>query len=456
MNMSRYVIRRIVAISAVILLAGIALALWRAQFDVMREERGAADEVRLFEALFALENGPAGNIDANIETLRRITASKNLRHVRFTLTGGDGRELVAASAEESPGLLLRAFAVIAPGAPTLRIEHAPWLLLRDDGRRFLATLSLNPASEQQEALDNLVGMLTLLLGYAAAILLALYWTLRRALAPMDPILGAIDRYRRNELSHRLPALPFAETDAIGSALNHMAATLETAQEQRRALSLKLVSSQEDERIRLSRELHDEFGQRLTAMRADVSWLLRRTAEQPTLQDVLRGMDAHCEGLQQDIREWLSRLRPLDARATGFANSLPGLLDDLVRSWNSRLTEQTRFELDAPPTPLSIPDDVASAVYRLTQEALTNAVRHAQATRVTVTLRSVDGGQLWSVEDDGVGITDVAEGIQRGNGLAGMRERVWALGSDLQIAAAQPGSRRSGLRLAATFRIPAPA
>src|SRR5262249_51093594 len=156
----------------------------------------------------------------------------------------------------------------APGAPTLRLEHAPWLLLRDDGRRFLATLSLNPASEQQEALDNLVGMLVLLLGYAAAILFALYWTLRRALAPMQPILGAIDRYQRNDLSHRLPSLPFAEADAIGHALNHMAATLETAREQRRTLSLKLVSSQEDERIRLSRELHDEFGQRLTAMRAD--------------------------------------------------------------------------------------------------------------------------------------------------------------------------------------------
>ena len=323
MNMSRYIVRRIIVISIVILLAALGLALWRAQFDVKREERGAADEVRLFEYLYALENGPAAEIEANLQTLRRINSSKNLRHVRFSLSDGDGRVLVEPSAEEPPTLLQRAFASIAPGMPSPQLDpSAPWLLQRDDGRRFLASLSLNPASEQQEALDNLLGMLLVLLGYAGAIVLALYWTLRRALAPMTPILSAIDRFQRNDLSHRLPSLPFAEADAIGRALNHMAASLTTAQEQRRALSLKLVSSQEDERTRLSRELHDEFGQRLTAMRADISWLTRRTVDQPPLQDVLQGMAGHCERLQQDIRELLSRLRPLEARASGFAASLP--------------------------------------------------------------------------------------------------------------------------------------
>ena len=89
MKMSRYIIGRIVAISVAILLVGLALALWRAQFDVNREARGAADEVRLFEYLYALENGPAAQIDANVEALRRIVTSRNLRHVRFTLRDGD-------------------------------------------------------------------------------------------------------------------------------------------------------------------------------------------------------------------------------------------------------------------------------------------------------------------------------------------------------------------------------
>jgi two-component system sensor histidine kinase UhpB len=453
--MSRYIVQRIVLISIVILLIGLGLALWRAQFDVKREERGAADEVRLFEYLYALENGPAADIDANIETLRRINSSRNLRHVRFTLSDGEGRVLVAPGVEEPPTLLQHAFAAIAPGIPAPQLDpSAPWLLQRDDGRRFLASLALNPASEQQEALDNLLGMLLLLLGYAAAILLALYWTLRRALAPMVPILTAIDRFQRNDLSHRLPALPFAETDAIGRALNHMAATLTTAQEQRRSLSLKLVSSQEDERTRLSRELHDEFGQRLTAMRADLSWLMRRTADQAPLQEVLQGMTAHCERLQQDIRELLARLRPLEARASGFAASLGKLMADLVQSWNDRPGGQTRFSLYYAVGDASIPDDLALTIYRLTQEALTNSVRHARATRAAVTL-TVDGAAVsWSVEDDGEGIGDVAGGIQLGNGLAGMRERAWALGSDLEIGPARVGPERPGLKVAASFVLPA--
>jgi len=456
MNMSRYIVRRIVMISVVILVAALCLAMWRAQFDVKREERGAADEVRLFEYLYALENGPAADIGANVESLRRVNSSRNLRHVRFSLSDGDGRVLVATSAEESPTLLQRAFAAIAPGMPAPQLEATtPWLLQRDDGRRFLASLSLNPASEQQEALDNLLGMLLVLLGYAAATLLALYWTLRRALAPMTPILGAIDRFQRNDLSHRLPQLPFAETDAIGRALNHMAASLTTAQEQRRALSLKLVSSQEDERTRLSRELHDEFGQRLTAMRADISWLTRRTADQPQLREVLHGMTAHCERLQQDIRELLSRLRPLDARASGFAASLEKLMADLVRSWNDRPGGQTRFTLLYAIGEVSIPDELALTIYRLTQEALTNSVRHAGATRAEVSLAAAGSTLSWSVEDDGIGIDDIAGGIQLGNGLAGMRERAWALGSDLQIGPARPEGERPGLKVAAAFALPKP-
>jgi two-component system, NarL family, sensor histidine kinase UhpB len=451
MNMSRYIVKRILAISVVILLAGLGLALWRGQFDVKRGERGAADEIRLFEYLYALENGPAADVAANLDALRNINSSRNLRHVHFALEDGDGTVLVAANAGEKPGPLLRWFALLAPGIRSAQIEPSgPWLLQRDDGRRFLATLVLNPASEQQEALDNLEGMLVVLLGYAAAILLAVWWTLKQVLAPMRPILDTIDRYERNDFSARLASLPFAETDAIGRALNHMADTLATAQEQRRALSLKLVSSQEDERLRIARELHDEFGQSLTALRADISWLTRRTAGQTSLQEVLQGMAGQCESLQQEIRELLSRLRPLDARAAGFALSLGKLMADLVQSWSERLGESTQFTLNYAVAAGDVTDDVALTIYRLTQEALTNCVRHAHATQVVVAVENIDGCLRWSVEDDGVGVDDVAGSVEVGNGLAGMRERAWALGSDLELGARHADSAQRGLRVAASF------
>lgn len=447
MNMSRYIVMRILVISVVILLAGTALALWRAQFDVEREERGAVDEVRLFEVLYAIENGPEEEIETNLAALRAINASRNLRHIRFSLVDGNGVMLVAPNDDEPPSLLQNLFARFAPGTAS---SSAPWLLQRDDGRKFYASLSLDPASEQQEALDNLEGMLLVIGGFALIILIAIYVTLTRALAPMRLLLDAIDRYRRNDFEARLPKLPFAETDAIGGALNHMADTLDTSQDQRRALSLKLVSSQEDERLRIARELHDEFGQSLTAMRVDLSWLSRRTESQPELRDVIRGVSQQCEALQDGIRDLLNKLRPIDMRSSGFASSLQTLLADLVHSWNARLGETTHFDLDYAVGENEISDDVASALYRLTQEALTNAVCYAHATHVKVSVTSDGDAAKWSVRDDGVGIADIAASIDVGNGIAGMRERVWALGSDLDIAPTAGDSARPGLIVAARF------
>ncbi len=447
MRMSRYIVVRIVLISAAVFVAGLALAIWRAQFDVEREESGAADEVRLFETLYAIENGPADEIDGHLNTLRGINAARHLRHVRFSLIDGNGSVLVAPVEHDEPDVVQRLFANVVPGAE--QQASAPWLLQRDDGRKFYASLSLDPASEQQEALDNLQGMLLVLIGFAAIILSAVYLTLRRALAPMQLVLDAIDRYRRNDFDARLPKLPFAETDAIGGALNHMADTLDAAQEQRRVLSLKLVSSQEDERVRIARELHDEFGQSLTAMRADLGWLSLRTDKQPEVHGVVQGVAKQCETLQHGIRDLLSRLRPIDARHAGFSASLRKLVEELVDSWNRRLGATTRFELhyaidDDMMLDDRISDEVATTLYRLTQEALTNAVRHASASHVRVRIAR-EGDQIaWSVVDDGVGIADIAASLDVGNGLAGMRERAWALGSDLEIVSPP------GLALSARF------
>jgi two-component system sensor histidine kinase UhpB len=318
----------------------------------------------------------------------------------------------------------------------------------------VATLTLNPASEQQEALDNLVGMLGVLAGYGVVMLLAVYWTLRKALTPLKPILGAIDRYERNDFTGRLPGLPFKEMDTIARALNHLAASLERTQQARRTLSLKLVSSQEDERMRIARELHDEFGQALTALRADAAWLGRKVTADPETGAVVAGIAAHCERMHLDIRSLLGRLRPYD-RGEGGDVSLGRLLEDLVRSWNDRPGQATRFRLDYEPRDMRLPNELALGIYRLTQEALTNSVRHAQATQTSVTLRAhPDGSVDWSVQDDGVGIEEVDAGMQRGNGLAGMRERAWALGGEIELTRAREHPSRPGLRLSARFARPA--
>jgi len=453
MKMSRYLITRIVAVSLVILLGALALALWRAQYDVQREERGAAEVVRLFERLYALENGPSVDIAENMEALRRINDSGHLRHVQLELRDAAGELRVARRDEQPATWLERAFALLAPGVGSAQADPSgPWTLERDDGARFVATLSLNPASEQHEALDNLVGGLLVLAGYGVALLLAVYWALRRALAPLQTMQHAIGRYERNDFAHRLPALPFAEMDRIGRALNHLAATLSGAQEARRTLSLKLVSSQEEERARLARELHDEFGQTLTAMRADVAWLARRTSDADELNVVVRELAGHCERFHVQVRDILRRLRPHAGIAGADGIPLDRLLGDLVQSWRDRPGQKTQYSLQCELGERRLSDDLALALYRLTQEALTNAARHADATRVAVRVSAdADGDLDWCVEDDGVGLDSADGALHRGHGLAGMRERVWAHGGEIETAAlAANPTGRAGLRISARF------
>src|SRR6202000_760636 len=104
--------------------------------------------------------------------------------IQLDLRDALGHALVAPRVNAPATWLERVFALLAPGIRSSRAESSgPWTLQRDDGQLYVATLTLNPTSEQREALDNLVGMLGVLAGFAIAVLLAVYWTVQRALAP---------------------------------------------------------------------------------------------------------------------------------------------------------------------------------------------------------------------------------------------------------------------------------
>lgn len=151
-DMSRYLVIRILAISIAMLAAALALALWRAQFDIEREEIGAAEMVHLFERIYTLENGPHEDVSATLGALERINASENLRHVRLDLRDASGHVLIDSAVGKSLSWLQRAFALVAPGIRARWHESSgAWTLRRDDGSSYVATLALNPVSEQQEA-----------------------------------------------------------------------------------------------------------------------------------------------------------------------------------------------------------------------------------------------------------------------------------------------------------------
>jgi PAS domain S-box-containing protein len=207
--------------------------------------------------------------------------------------------------------------------------------------------------------------------------------------------------------------------------------LKRAQDQLRRLSDGIMAGQEKERAAVSRELHDELGQVLTALRIDAGWLRDRlggtdgkAAERALMMGTL------IDNAIDEVRGIATRLRP------GVLDDL-GLVDAL--EWFSMDFEKRTGILcafthrDVP----DVNDTVATAAYRIAQETFTNAVRHSSATRVDVSLTAEDGLLSLSVADNGRGFDTKNLLDSRGLGVAGMRERASLIGGTLEIHS-QPG------------------
>ncbi|WP_245313189.1 sensor histidine kinase, partial [Bradyrhizobium macuxiense] len=239
-----------------------------------------------------------------------------------------------------------------------------------------------------------------------------------------------------------PPIDLAELSAIRDVFNHLAERLGTTLAERNELTRRLIALQDDERRQLARELHDEFGQSLAAVRA-LAASARQSAAQdcPAILPECDGIARTAADMMERLRGALFRLRPPDVEQLGLAASLEGL----IAGWNGRSRGQTRFDISLSGICDALPADLAANLYRIAQEAITNAAKHAGASRIglTVAVRDPQGepgngmrGEIeLTVEDDGQR-SDHPTGS--GMGLLGMRERVAALGGGLSFDARQGG------------------
>ena len=284
----------------------------------------------------------------------------------------------------------------------------------------------------------------------------IYLALARALRPTQVIRAGLARLAANDFTTRLPPFDLAELSSIPDVFNHLAESLDLALRQRNALTQQLIAVQDEERRHLARELHDEFGQCLAAISA-VATSVGQTARQecPTLLPECQSIARIAAVMMDALRGTLVRLRPPDVDEFGLASSFEGL----VAGWNGRSRGRTRFDIELCGGNFeSLPSTFGASLYRIAQEAITNAAKHAEATRVTLRLQrhqsraaasNLDGSAIeLTVEDDGKGSSiDVA--AKSGMGLLGMRERVAELGGRLSFETRSP----AGLVLRAI--IPAP-
>ena len=338
------------------------------------------------------------------------------------------------AAPESYAALYRA--IFHPGEPVSR----PLLIEGETGGAAIATF--DPAMQIGQSWREASRLLSIMAFALAGLCLAVYAALARALRPTRVIRSGLKQLAANDLSARLPSFDLAELSAISDVFNTLAQKLEAALAERNALTRKLIAVQDEERRHLARELHDEFGQSLTAIAAQAA-AAAHTAERecPPLLEECRGISRTTAGLMATLRGALVRLRPPDIEELGLALSL----ESLVANWNGFEKGRTRFDIAITGEIGDLPPSVCASLYRIAQEAITNAAKHAHARYVQLRLEAGQADIVLSVEDDGETTGD-NPAPKAGMGLLGMQERVASLGGTLRFERRAAG----GARLVATI------
>ena len=312
-----------------------------------------------------------------------------------------------------------------------------WRVFVVNATVFLGAFGLLALSPLRiHALDGLAQVAVLAVGLLATLLCDLL-LVRRTLSPLRRLavaMGKVDPLRPGRRAAEQKRAS-SEVLALGRAFDAMLNRLET---ERRESVRRAVAAQDAERLRVSRELHDEVGQALTAVLLGLGHLAKRAPA--GLADEVRQVQKLARSSLEDVRGIALALRPEALDDLGLANALLGLCSRIEQQGHVPIRRALASGLP-PCSP-----EVELVLYRVAQEALTNALRHSEASRLVVSLSEKDGDVVLVVADNGRGLS---ENAPSGNGLPGMRERALLVGANFDLRSLKDGGVE--VRLAAAPR-----
>jgi len=204
-----------------------------------------------------------------------------------------------------------------------------------------------------------------------------------------------------------------------------------SREELRSLAAHLQSIREDERGRMARDMHDELGRTMTAMKVGLSWLQKQIARFPGLEDTaaldrIMSLNELADATVKWVRRTAAELRPQVLDDLGIVAALEWQADEFRKRMGIRCNAHL------PENELRLEPEQATALFRICQESLTNVARYAGATRVDVTLRLEDSTVTLEVQDNGKGIPKESLAGKGSFGILGMRERARAVGGEFEI------------------------
>lgn len=406
---------RIVLSVFIILVVGGSLAIWQARESV-RDEVDSSFNLALQMIDFGL-----GSLtySENMEAawLRQINRLRETRHLKITVADNQGvvsnfsSEIEHSQRNLPPSWFIKA-------VMTEPLEKTYDIHLSEETQHQIV-ISADPMDEIREAWSESKAYFWSIVLMMAFIFLAINFVFHSMLRAVRTILSALRQVESGDYDYRIPRFQISEFDAIANEVNHLSAALNKAKQNNQALARHTMQIQENERQHMSRELHDEMGQSLTAVKA-----MSVAVKQPNakINDIADSIIDICNHLSGVVRSMMRTLHPLSLTDLG----LSATLTDLVNEWKRR-HPALDIALDIDESLDQLDDEVAIHVYRIIQESLTNVVRHAQANHAVVTVKQHSVKEksevVIRVEDDGVGGATEGEGF----GILAMRERVESMG-----------------------------
>jgi two-component system, NarL family, sensor histidine kinase UhpB len=432
---------RINLLLALILMIGLGVNIARLVLEagprVQAEDQSTIRLAREFVETIVAGLSEAPDPDARLD--RIVQDLSRLRHVSITRQD----DTIATTSESTE----EAGDTRAPPAWFVALVHPEQTSVRVPisihGKPQSLLITSHPDDEVAEIWDGIVTQVAVGSAIAVVLFLVTMLVVGRALAPLEALSQAMTSIEAGFYDVRVEPGGSPELAAICAKLNHLAATLGEAVDGKRQLAERAVSLQDSERKEIARELHDEFGPYLFALRAHAGALTRMSevdrADSAALRKHGNAILEQVNALQQFTRRILERLRPAGLAELGLGEALGAL----VRLWSESHPE-VEIESSISNTLGDTGETADLTIYRIVQEALTNIFRHADATMVSITIESAErqtgvrdsrGCALVRVSDNGRGLRP---DYRLGRGLTGMRERILALGGTLNVNSGDDG------------------
>jgi two-component system, NarL family, sensor histidine kinase UhpB len=289
----------------------------------------------------------------------------------------------------------------------------------------------NPSGAIRESWAKMRYLFFVGLAFFVLLNVIVYWMLGRWLQPLQPMIKAINKMEQGDLTPRLPSFDLPEFDLIGHSLNRMAESLaaERQLEENRQLTALIQSHIEDERRSLARELHDELGQYVTAIKTFAVAIANKTEKKaPDISGHAQTIVAAANHIYDGMHNIIRQLRPGSLDNLGLSETLKDAVNHVQKQQpDINISLQLLGRLEGLGESLNI------NIYRIVQESINNAIKHANAKNIQIKLETTKTGALQlMIKDDGSGMDINAVDQTNHFGLLGMRERVQSFGGSFNV------------------------